>query len=102
MGKATKAAFSAEEVEKVAGLARIGISASEKAQLADNLSSILGFVDALQSVDTKGITPTSQITGLEDVLREDEVTDCPLSRDELLANAPATHEGYVKVKRVLQ
>lgn len=96
------AKFTKSEVEKVASLARIGISEAEKDELTQGLSSILEFVDALQAVDTKGVAPTSQVTGLEDVLREDEVVRCELSRDELLANAPATLEGYVKVKRVLE
>ena len=95
------AKFTKSEVEQVANLARIGVSESEKSDLTQDLSSILEFVDALQAVDTKGVVPTSQVTGLEDVLREDEVVRCELSRDELLANTPATLEGYVKVKRVL-
>lgn len=99
MTKNTK--FTQDEVAKVAGLARVGISPTEQSELTLSLSSILGFVDELKSVDTKGVTPTSQVTGLEDVLRGDEVVRCELSRDELLANAPATHDGYVKVKRVM-
>lgn len=96
------AKFTKSEVEQVANLARIGVSESEKSDLTQDLSSILEFVDALQAVDTKGVVPTSQVTGLEDVLREDEVVRCELSRDELLANTPATLEGNVKVKRVLE
>ncbi len=96
------AKFTKSEVEQVASLARIGVSDAEKDELTQSLSSILEFVDELQAVDTKGVAPTSQVTGLEDVLREDQVVRCELTRDELLANAPATHEGYVKVKRVLQ
>lgn len=96
------AKFTKSEVDQVAGLARIGVSEAEKTELTHSLSSILEFVDALQAVDTKGVIPTSQVTGLEDVLREDEVVRSSLTRDELLANAPATHNGYVKVKRVLE
>lgn len=96
------AKFTKSEVEQVANLARIGVSESEKSDLTQDLSSILEFVDELQAVDTKGVVSTSQVTGLEDVLREDEVVRCELSRDELLANAPTTLEGYVKVKRVLE
>ncbi len=96
------AKFSKEEVDKVSGLARIGATEAEKSKLVTSLSSVLEFVDALQAVDTRGVDPTSQVTGLEDVLREDELVKCPLSRDELLANAPAVQDGYIKVKRVLQ
>ncbi len=96
------AKFTKSQIKQVASLARIGVSETEQSELTQSLGSILEFVDALQAVNTKGVTPTSQVTGLEDVLREDEVARCKLTRDELLANTPATLEGYVKVKRVLE
>lgn len=94
--------FSVNEVDKLADLARIGLKDEERTDLTKSLTSVLEFVDALNAVDTKDVKPTSQVTGLQDVLREDEVVPCSLSRDELLVNAPAVQDGYVKVKRVLQ
>ena len=94
--------FSVNEVDKLADLARIGLKDEERTDLTKSLTSVLEFVDALNAVDTKDVKPTSQVTGLQDVLREDEVVPCSLSRDELLANAPAVQDGYVKVQRVLQ
>jgi aspartyl-tRNA(Asn)/glutamyl-tRNA(Gln) amidotransferase subunit C len=88
------------EVERVAKLARIGLSPEEITKIAGELEQIVGFVEKLQSVDIEGVEPTDQVTGLVDVWREDEPKPGP-GREALLANVPAQQEGYIKVKRVL-
>lgn len=89
------------QVNKIAYLARIELSDKEKNELTSQLDSILDFVAKLQTVDTKGITETSQVTGLVDVWREDEVVRCDISRQQLLKNTPNVKDGYIVVKRVL-
>jgi aspartyl-tRNA(Asn)/glutamyl-tRNA(Gln) amidotransferase subunit C len=96
MSKITEA-----EVERVAKLARIGVTPAEAKSLAGELDAIVGFVEQLQSVDIEGIEPTDQVTGLENVMREDVVKPATQTRDELLANAPQSKDGYIVVKRVL-
>lgn len=93
--------ISNEEIVHVAELARIELATSDIETVAGEVSSILTFVESLQAVDTKGVTPTSQVTKLTDVWREDDVKDCDISRDELLANTPQSQDGYVKVRKVL-
>jgi aspartyl-tRNA(Asn)/glutamyl-tRNA(Gln) amidotransferase subunit C len=88
------------EVERVAKLARIGLSAEEAAQLSVELGQIVGFVEQLSAVDVDGVAPTDQVTGLVDVWREDVVVPS-LPREALLANAPEQKDGYIVVKRVL-
>lgn len=88
------------EVERIAKLARIGLTPEEAARMAAELSQIVGFVEQLQAVDIEGVPPTDQVTGLVDVWREDEVKPS-LSREALLDNAPAQKDGYIVVKRVL-
>lgn len=88
------------EVERVAKLARIGLSAETAAQLSVELGQIVGFVEQLAAVDIEGVPPTDQVTGLVDVWREDVVRPS-LPREALLANAPAQKDGYIVVKRVL-
>jgi aspartyl-tRNA(Asn)/glutamyl-tRNA(Gln) amidotransferase subunit C len=90
-----------EEIIRVAELARIDMPETEAVATADEVSSILSFVDILQSVDTEGVKPTSQVTSLSDVWREDLVVSCDVPQAELLANAPMLEAGYVKVKKVL-
>jgi aspartyl-tRNA(Asn)/glutamyl-tRNA(Gln) amidotransferase subunit C len=88
------------EVERVAKLARIGLSADEAAQMSVELGRIVEFVEQLQAVDVEGVAPTDQVTGLVDVWRADVVKPS-LPRAELLANAPRQKDGYIVVKRVL-
>jgi aspartyl-tRNA(Asn)/glutamyl-tRNA(Gln) amidotransferase subunit C len=89
-----------DEVRRIAALANIGLDDAEVAAMATELDQIVGFVEQLKSVDTKGVEPTDQVTGLVDVWRTDEVRD-DYTRDELLANAPDQQDGFFKVKRVL-
>lgn len=95
------AKLTSEQIDKIAYLARIALTSEEKTQLMPQLSSILDFVAKLQEVDTKGVTETSQVTGLVDVWREDEVVRCEISREQLLKNTPNVKDGYIVVKRVL-
>jgi aspartyl-tRNA(Asn)/glutamyl-tRNA(Gln) amidotransferase subunit C len=88
------------EVRRIAKLARIGLSDEETASMSAELGRILEFVEQLQGVDITDTLPTDQVTGLEDVWREDVVRPS-LPREQLLANAPAQKHGYIVVKRVL-
>ncbi len=88
------------EVERIAKLARIGLSDSETKAMSAELSRIMEFVEQLQQVDIEGVEPTDQVTGLVDVWRADVVKPS-LPRERLLANAPEQKDGYIVVKRVL-
>lgn len=89
------------EIEKVARLARIELSADELDKMCLEISSILDFVDTLQSTNVNNVNPTSQVTGLSDVWREDEVVKSEVAPDELLAASPDILDNYIKVKKVL-
>lgn len=91
-----------EDVLKLADLARIELSEQEVATFKEEINETLNYVEQLQEVDVRQEEPTSQVTGLENVMREDALEDYGYKRDELLANTPElTDEGYIKVKRVL-
>jgi aspartyl-tRNA(Asn)/glutamyl-tRNA(Gln) amidotransferase subunit C len=93
--------ISRDDITKLGHLARIGISEEVAGTLAPQLDSILDYVARLQEVDTEAVETTNQVTGLGDVWREDEVIPSHHSRAALLANAPATQDGYIRVRRVL-
>lgn len=95
------AKLSISDIQKISQLARIELSEEEQALLTVQLSTILDFVEELQSINTDSVEETSQVTGLTDIWREDEVLPCDLTRDQLLANAPMSENGYIKVRRVL-
>jgi aspartyl-tRNA(Asn)/glutamyl-tRNA(Gln) amidotransferase subunit C len=98
---ATKKTLTAEEVRKIAKLANLIISADEEQIFTPQLSATLDYVRQLEKVDTKNIEPTAQVTGLENVFREDEVQPSQ-SQEEALANAPQTHNGYILVKAIFE
>lgn len=93
--------FSDDDVQKLARLSRLQLTNEEIAQFKTELSAILGYVEQLQAVDTSGFEPTTQVTGLTDVVRSDEVIDYGVSQKELLKNAPAAQDNQIKVQRMV-
>lgn len=92
--------LSLEEVDHVAGLARLGLTAEEREQLRAQLSSILGHISALNQLDTDDIPPTAQVIALTNVMRDDEVRPS-LPREAVLTNAPRQQDGFFEVHAVL-
>lgn len=90
-----------EDVLKLARLARISLTDAEIDTYADELSAILGYVEQLSAVDVAGLAPTNQVTGLTNVMREDEVRDYGYTRDDLLKIVPSAHADHIKVKRMI-
>ncbi len=62
-----------DDVRHIAKLARLRLTDEEVTKLTPQLTSILQYVDMLQEVDTTGVEPAAQATGLTTVLREDEI-----------------------------
>lgn len=93
--------ISLSDVKKLATLSALYLSDDEAVKLQAELQNILKFVEQLDSVDTTGIEPTYQVTGLENVWRADELIEYGLNRKALLKNAPNQQDGQIKVKRVL-
>ncbi len=96
------AELTTKDILKLARLARLQLTDQEVEQFRGEISAILGYVEQLQKVDTKGLEPTYQVTGLKNVTRPDEIKDYGATTEELLKNAPATEEGHFKVKRILE
>ena len=93
--------LSLEEVKKVAKLARIELTEAEETKFQQQLSEILAYVERLQAVDTAGVVETSQVTGLENVWREDVVDAVSeATRQAALNEAPELEENLIKVKSV--
>lgn len=90
-----------DDVLKLARLARLHLTEEEIAQFQQEISAILGYVEQLQQADVGDLEPTSQVTGLKNVMRPDEVRDYGASAQALLKNAPATEGGHIKVRRML-
>ena len=92
-----------EDVLKLAALSKLRLSEEEIEKLSVELSEILDYVKVLEKVDTQGLDPTYQVTGLKNVMRADKVKDYGYKTSDLLKNAPTpTQGGQFKVKRVMQ
>ena len=90
-----------EEVEKVAKLARLEITETEKEAFSGQLSSILTYMEQLKGLNTEGIKPTATVLEQTNVFREDEVRPS-LPADKALANAPGQTDGLFTVPRILE
>ena len=91
-----------QDVEKIAHLARLSISAEELPVYVASLSSIVAFVDELSRAKTDGIQPMAHpLDGQRQRLRADEVTETD-RREKYQANAPSVQAGLYVVPRVIE
>lgn len=88
------------DVNHVAKLANLTLSDEEKTKFEKQLEETIEYIKGLDEVDTNDIDPTSQVTGLENVTREDEIKPS-LTQEQALSNSKSTHNGFFKVKGIL-
>ena len=91
----------ATTVRRIARLARIAVSEDEIGHLQDELNAILAFVEQLSEVDVSGVEPMTSVTPMALKMRADKVTDGGFA-DQILANAPATEDGFFLVPKVVE
>ena len=92
--------ITAEEVLHVAKLARLEIDPESVEMMADQLATILTYVEKLGEVDTEDVPPTSHAIALTNAFRDDTVRDS-LPREKALDNAPAEEAGGFVVPKVI-
>jgi aspartyl-tRNA(Asn)/glutamyl-tRNA(Gln) amidotransferase subunit C len=90
-----------EAVLHIAKLARVDLTEQEIETFSGQLSDIIGHFDVLNSVDTDGVEPTAHTLPLRNVMAED-ASRPSLTREEVLAMAPNTEAGYLRVRAVLE
>jgi aspartyl-tRNA(Asn)/glutamyl-tRNA(Gln) amidotransferase subunit C len=93
--------INAEDLHKVAHLARLSIEPEATARYTQALSSILSLVDEMQAVPTDGVQPMAHPMDATQRLRIDEVTETN-QRETLQRLAPATEKGLYLVPRVVE
>ncbi len=93
--------LSSDDILKLAKLARLRLSEAEVHEFQDEISQILGYVEMLGDVDTDGLKPTYQVTGLINVVRADKEKDYGVDQKALLKNAPDKKDHYIKVRRMV-
>jgi len=93
--------ISRDDVLYLAQLSSLQLSDSEADALTADIAGIVDYISKLGELDTTGVEPTYQVTGLENVWRNDEIIDDGVSREQLLALAPEQQDNSVKVPKVL-
>ncbi len=83
--------ISDETIEYVALLAQLDLSEEEKEQAKEDMGKMLDYVDMLNELDTEGVEPMSHVFPVNNVFRDDVVTNGDGSA-EVLANAPEVRD----------
>lgn len=89
-----------QEVEHISKLAKLEFSAEQKEKFLHQFNDILKYMEQLNSVDTSGVEPLSQVIELENVFRPDTTTPST-SAEEALKNAPDKTDRHFKVPKVI-
>jgi len=88
-------------VRKISELARIEVPDADLEPLAGELSAILGWIEQLGEVDTANVAPMRSVMPITHPWRDDVVTDGD-RQAAITANAPASHDGYFVVPKVVE
>jgi len=91
-----------QTIEHIAKLSKLELAEEEKKLYSEQLSSVLDYVEQLSEVDTENVEPTANITGLENVFREDAVEEGGISHTEIEKNAPEFKDGSFVVPGVFE
>ncbi len=89
------------DVTYVARLARLNLSADERAAFQSQLGQILDYVQAIRGVDVTGVEPTAHAIRVQNRFREDVTAD-GLAMDAILANAPQHSDSQFIVPRIVE
>lgn len=94
-------AISDETIEYVCILAKLELSKEEKEEAKKDMGRMLDYIDMLNELDTSGVEPMSHVFAMNNVFREDVVTNGD-DRDNMLKNAPECKDGAYKVPKTVE
>ena len=95
------ARISREDVEYVLTLARLSLTGEEVDRMVSELDGVLGYAEALATVDTEGVPPTAHVIPLATPMREDRAAP-PLDPEMAVANAPHSAGSAFVVPQVIE
>lgn len=93
--------ISDETIEYVGILAKLELSAEEKEEAKKDMGRMLDYIDKLNELDTSGVEPMSHVFPVQNVFREDVVTNGDDS-ENMLKNAPAERENMYEVPKTVE
>ena len=90
-----------ETMEYVGILAKLELTKEEKEQAKKDMGKMLDYIDKLNELDTAGAEPMSHVFSMNNVFRQDVVTNGE-GREDMLKNAPEQKEGAFKVPKTVE
>lgn len=90
--------ISDETIEYVGILAKLELNDEEKENAKKDMESMLDYIDKLNELDTTGVEPMSHVFPVNNVFREDIVTNGD-DRENILKNAPEEQNGMFNVPK---
>ncbi len=93
--------LSQQEIEHIALLSRLKLTAEERERMTTQLNDIMRFFEQLGELDTSEVEPTSHVIPMHNVLRADEVRES-LPADDVLEGAPQRAGDTFRVPRVVE
>lgn len=101
MSSASKSVISREEIIKLAKLSSLELTEDEISKYQTEVSSILEMITKLNEIDTDDVEPTYQVSGNQNVMREDEISESTVPAERLLNLAPRKNKDQIEVPKVL-
>ena len=95
----TNTSITEKDVIKIADLARLRLSKKEVRMFRNQFNEIFSYMDELNEVQTQDIEPTSQVTGLINVFRDD-ISGKSMPQSTVIRLSPSSRNGYVVVPAV--
>lgn len=93
--------ISDETIDYVGILSKLELSGEEKEQAKTDMGRMLDYIDKLNELDTEGVEPMSHVFPVQNVFREDVVTNGD-DRENILKNAPEERDGMFVVPRTVE
>jgi aspartyl-tRNA(Asn)/glutamyl-tRNA(Gln) amidotransferase subunit C len=96
-------ALKIDDVKHVAKLAKLDLTEEEIKKFHQELSKVVDYFSELNEIDTSDVEPTSQTTGLTDVLREDQINSVDiLPQKSALSEANEEYNNFFVVPKILK
>ena len=87
------------DINEISQLARLKLTDAESDQLGKHLDQIIKYIDQINQLDTSNVEPTSHVLPIQNVFREDEVSE--FSDVDYLAGSPAHNKDYYEVPKII-
>ena len=93
--------LSQKQIQHLTKLANLSLNPGQIEKFRLQLNGVLEYMEELKKVDTSRVEPTSQVTGLENIFRQDQLESC-LTQKQALSGTKNTRSGRIKVKTILE